>query len=93
MAFTEDLTVFFADFGDDATLDGVAVQVIGDMPGGPVNGLAAVEPQVQIATDSVPAAYQDLPLVISTGRMAGSWTVREHLPDGTGISLLLLQRA
>jgi hypothetical protein len=47
-------------------------------------------PQVQIASASVPAAYKGAALVISTGRGAGSYKVREHQPDGTGLSLLSL---
>ena len=34
MAFTEDMTPFFTDFGDAATLGGAAVRVIFDGPGG-----------------------------------------------------------
>jgi hypothetical protein len=90
VAFTEDLTPYFADFGDAATLAGVAVRVIFDGPGGTANGMTIEAPQVQIASASVPAAYKGAALVISTGRGAGSYKVREHLPDGTGLSLLSL---
>lgn len=90
MAFAEDLAPYFADFGDDATLAGVAVRVIFDGPGGQQGGLTIEAPQVQIASASVPAAYKGATLVISTGRGAGSYKVREHLPDGTGMSLLSL---
>lgn len=88
MAFTEDLAPFFADFGDAATLAGVAVRVIFDGPGGVSNGMTIEAPQVQIATASVPAAYKGATLIISTGRGAGTYKVREHQPDGTGLSLL-----
>lgn len=93
MAFAEDLTPYFADFGDDATLDGVAVRGIFDEPA-ITPGLAgiavgATEPQFQLPTASVPDAIYDLALVVPG---QGSFTVREHLPDGTGMSLLLLQR-
>ncbi len=90
MAFTEDLAPFFADFGDAATLAGVAVRVIFDGPGGTANGMTIEAPQVQIASASVPAAYKGATLVISAGRGAGTYKVREHLPDGTGMSLLSL---
>ncbi len=90
MAFTEDLTPYFADFGDAATLAGVAVRVIFDGPGGQQSGMTIEAPQVQIASVSVPAAYKGAALIISTGRGAGTYQVREHLPDGTGMSLLSL---
>jgi hypothetical protein len=92
MAFTEDLTPFFADFGDAGTLAGVAVRVIFDVPmeqqlAGA--GLMASVPQVQIATASVPSNVEGAALVIPQG----SYTVREHVADGTGLSLLLLRGA
>lgn len=93
MAFAEDLVPFFADFGDAATLAGVAVRVIFDGPGGTSGGMTIEAPQVQIASASVPAAYKGATLVVATGRGAGSYKVREHLPDGTGLSLLSLTKA
>jgi hypothetical protein len=90
VAFTEDLAPFFADFGDTATLAGAGVRVIFDGPGGTANGMTIEAPQVQIASASVPAAYKGALLVISSGRGAGTYKVREHLPDGTGMSLLSL---
>lgn len=93
MAFVENLGCYFADFGEPATLAGVAVRVIFDGPGGLQSGMTIEAPQVQIATASVPAAYKSAALVIATGRGAGSYKVREHLPDGTGMSLLSLTEA
>jgi hypothetical protein len=90
MAFVEDLTPYFADFGDAATLAGAAVRVIFDGPGGVLGGMTIEAPQVQIASSGVPAAYKGATLIISTGRGAGTYKVREHLPDGTGMSLLSL---
>lgn len=89
MAFVEDFTPFFADFGDAGTLDGVAVRVIFDTPteqqlAGP--GLLAAVPQVQIATASVPSSVVGLSLVIPQG----AYIVRERQDDGTGLSLLML---
>ncbi len=90
MAFVEDLTTLFADFGDAGTLDGAAVRVIFDQPTEQQLGevLSAV-PQVQIASASVPAAVEGKTLVIPQG----TYTVRQHIADGTGISLLLLRGA
>ncbi len=92
MAFTENLSLFFPQFGVDGTLDGQPVRVIFDAPTGqelPGSGMLAADPQVQIQTSQVPAQAYGLPLAIPQG----NFTVREHLPDGTGMSLLTLQRA
>lgn len=91
MAFAETLTPFFADFGVDGTLAGQPVRVIFDAPADQMlgGGLIAQVPQVQIASASVPADAEGLALVIP----AGSYTVREHLPDGTGLSVLRLTKA
>lgn len=92
MAFAEALQPFFGDFGDPATLAGVAVRVIFDGPGAVLAGITAETPVVQIASASVPASSQGALLVIATGQGAGTYKVREHLPDGTGLSLLALTR-
>lgn len=93
MSFSEDLSTFVADFGDVGTLDGASVQGIFDAPAvtpglGDITA-AAAEPQFQLPTASVPAAVFGKALVIPQG----SFTVREHIPDGTGMSLLLLTKA
>jgi hypothetical protein len=85
----ENLPAFAADFGDDGTLAGAPVRVIFDGPGVSADGVSATDPQVQLPTASVPADYYGAALVIPQG----SFTVREHLPDGTGWSLLLLSKA
>lgn len=92
MPFTEDLTPLFADFGDAGTLDGAPVRVIFDNPteqalGG--SGMAAVQPQAQIPTASVPASVVGKALVLPQG----NFTVRERVDDGTGLSLLMLTKA
>ena len=92
MAFVEDLTPYFADFGVDGTLHGAAVRVIFDAAVAPQlggAGMLAAGPQAQIATASVPASPAGKVLVIP----AGTFTVREHLPDGTGLSVLTLTKA
>lgn len=92
MAFVEDLAPYFADFGEVGTLAGEAVSVIFDaLPDQVLGGvgMAAPQPQVQIATASVPSSVEGAALVVA----AGSYTVREHIPDGTGMSLLMLTRA
>lgn len=93
MAFAEDLSIFIADFGDAGTLAGQPVRGIFDAPAA-TPGLgefaaAASEPQYQLPTTSVPASPRGATLVVPQG----SFKVREHLPDGTGMSLLLLTKA
>ncbi|MBK9362999.1 MAG: hypothetical protein IPM99_18795 [Rubrivivax sp.] len=90
MPFAEDLAPFFADFGDAGTLAGQPVRVIFDVPteqqlGG--MGVLSSVPQVQIATASVPSGVEGATLVIPQG----TYTVREHVADGTGLSLLMLR--
>ncbi|MEY2688241.1 MAG: hypothetical protein RL375_2439 [Pseudomonadota bacterium] len=88
MAFTESFTPYLADFGVDGTLDGAAVRVLFDTPVEQqlAPGMLSAVPQVQIATASVPAAVEGLTLVVP----AGTYTVRERIDDGTGMSLLML---
>lgn len=92
MAFAEDLTLFTADFGDDGTLAGAPVRGIFDAPGvAPLLGdvaVGAVDPQFQLPTVQVPASPTGAVLVLPQG----TFKVREHLPDGTGMSLLMLTR-
>lgn len=89
MAVAEDIAGYFDVFGVDATLSGNAVSVIYDQPIGVGDGVSAEGPQVQIATASVPSSVFQAALVIPG---QGSFEVREHLADGTGVSLLLLTR-
>ena len=89
MPFTEDLSIFLADFGVVATLAGRSVRGIFDQPTGTQLDMTASEPQFQLRTADVPAAIFGTTLVIPN---EGSFTVREALPDGTGMSLLLLTR-
>lgn len=92
MAFLEDLSIYFADFGEDATLDGQAVRVIFERPVQPDpvgGGIAAGAPQALIASTSVPAVFSGKPLVLASA----TYTVRNAYADGTGITLLELAAA
>lgn len=89
MALVEDFAAYGQAFGDEGTLAGAAVRVVFDGPGVNADGVSATDPQVQLPTASVPADYYGATLVIPQG----SFTVREHLPDGSGWSLLLLTKA
>lgn len=90
---TADLAaVFLTDFGVAATLAGRDVRVIFDNAGANAAGMTVQEPQVQIATASVPNPVHGQLLVVPQGTGYGNYTVREHIPDGTGMSLLILTR-
>jgi hypothetical protein len=89
MAFAETLSVFLADFGDAGTLAGQPVRGIFDAPGLSQLGIQAAEPQFQLPSASVPSSVFDTTLVIPQG----SFKVREAVPDGTGMTLLLLTKA
>jgi hypothetical protein len=93
MSFTEDLTPFFADFGDDGTLVGQPVRGIYDAayllaPMG-ASGISAAQPAFTLASASVPAQVFQALLVIPQG----SFKVIESQPDGTGVTVLILQKA
>jgi len=56
-------------------------------------GVAAAQPQYRMATAAVPDQVIDMPLQVQTPQGARSFTVRECMPDGTGLSLLKLSDA
>lgn len=92
MAFAEDLAPFFADFGVDGTLAGQPVRVIFDTPAREAFGVVSGEPACQLPTASVPTPVEHARLVVPLGEWYGNYTVRQHLPDGTGVSTLVLAR-
>lgn len=95
MAMTEDLTAFFstAEFAVQTTLAGVVVRgifdnayVLADVGGA---GMACTQPTLTLSTASVPASPVGLPLVVGSAQ----YLITAHEPDGTGISVLLLEAA
>ncbi|HEY0847400.1 MAG TPA: hypothetical protein VGE12_18670 [Noviherbaspirillum sp.] len=91
--FVEDLTTFFStdDFAVEATIDGAAVRGIFDNEhvvaiGG--SGMATTSPAFTMATASVPVAPVGKSLVYG----GTTYTVAAHQPDGTGVSVLALER-
>lgn len=77
----------------DATLAGLAVTGIFDAAYQSaevgLSGMASTQPGFTLASASVPAGVTGLVLV----HAGVSYTVVEHQPDGTGVSVLLLERA
>ncbi len=93
MPFAENMAPFFADFGLDCVLAGSTVRAIFDAPGQVqplgIAGMATVMPQITLPTASVPAAPVGVPVDVPG---QGRFQVAEHQPDGTGVSVLLLER-
>lgn len=90
--FTEDLPLYFADFGVDATLNGGAVRGVFDNAyalGSVGVGMAGTQPVFTLATASVGADPVGQALLVG----ADTYTVAAHEPDGTGLSRLLLEVA
>lgn len=93
MAFVEDFTVFFADFGVPATPSvGPPITVIFDRAymqamGGNEAAISGTQP-VALALDSDVAALQAgvSTIVINSN----TYTVQDVQPDGTGMSTLIL---
>lgn len=93
MAFTEDFTVFFADFGVTATPDvGADVTVIFDRAhiealGGGISGTQPVA--LAVSADVSSWSSNGTKLTIA----GTAYTLRDIQPDGTGLSLLILEAA
>lgn len=89
--FTEDFSTYFAEFGSDATLGGAAVRGVFDnayaLGNVGVVGMAGSQPMFTLPTASVPAD----PVGQSLGMGSAVYEVVEHRPDGTGISVLVLE--
>lgn len=91
MAFSEDLTTFFADFATAATLGAVAVVgIFEEAPvlafGGAVGGS---DPRFTLKTSDLPADPRTVTLTIG----ARVFNVRDWSNDGTGLSVLELETA
>lgn len=91
--FAEDLSTFLADFGVACTVAGSAVQAIFDngyaLGAVGVVGVAGSQPSLTLPTASVPANPVGSAAVVS----GANYLVAAHEPDGTGMSLLLLEAA
>ena len=93
--FAEDLSAFFnpGEMASTVTLNGVSVAAVFDAAYalGTVGsyGMATTQPTLTLPSASVPANPVGK-AVVANGK---SYTVAAHEPDGTGISLLLLELA
>jgi hypothetical protein len=93
MAFVEDFTVFFTDFGVAATPDaGEPITVIFDRAhiealGGGISGTQPVALVVSADASSLAPNSSTLEIAGTTYR------VLDKQPDGTGLSLLVLEEA
>lgn len=91
--WVENTAAFLADFAVSCTLAGATVQAIFDngYAAGAVGviGVASSQPSLTLATASVPANPVGSAVVVS----GASYLVAAHEPDGTGMSLLLLEAA
>ena len=88
----EDLSAFVTDFGLDATLSGATVRGIFDVQyerGDIGIGMASTQPAFTTLTANVVGEAVGQLLVIN----GTSYYVAAHEPDGTGMSLLLLEVA
>ncbi len=89
---TEDLAPFFADFAVNATVNGAAVRGIFDNGfalGSVGIGMAGTQPTLRLRTADVTAD----PVGQAVSVNAVAYTVAAHEPDGTGVSVLMLERA
>ena len=99
--FVEDLTPFFSAESvgvSIATVGGVAgvgVQYSGPYAPGNVGalGMASSQPSITLPDTAVPAGPVGTAVVITAGHGLGSYLVAEHQPDGSGISMLVLELA
>lgn len=99
--FVEDLAPFF-----DAESVGVSIATVGGVVGVGVQfsgayalgnvgnlGMASSQPAITLPDSAVPADPVGSAVVITQGNGLGSYLVAEHQPDGSGISVLLLEAA
>lgn len=77
------------------TLAGAPISGMFDGPyaAGVGGAIAGALPQLALATSLVPAAWEGEALHITEGQGIGSYTIRNHQPDGLGMSILELELA
>lgn len=98
MAFDEDTSLFFDTddgFAVLATFKGETISVIVDddyytVPGEEVD-ISSSQLAAHCRTEDVVTAAQDDTLTIEEGDHAGSYTITNVRPDGTGVTILALE--
>ena len=93
MAIKECLSIFFADWGTTVTLAGKDVVAIFDAAAltarvGP-SGMEVTQPAITLQTADVPPAWLRASCVVPG---VGSFRAMDHDPDGTGMSVLWLEK-
>jgi len=86
--FAENHAAFFTDFGVDATLNAVAVRVIFDAAYVDPLGVESSGPVATLPTADAATAAHGQTLIVS----GTTYKIRGIEPDGTGITLLRLER-
>mgnify|MGYP001403029669 CR=1 FL=1 len=86
--FTENLAPFFSDFASAATLDGASVSGIFDNQYIDTLGIASRQPMFTLPTADAAAATTSSVLVVE----GVTYRVRSIEPDGTGVTMLMLER-
>lgn len=56
-------------------------------------GMAATAPAVTVPTSAVPRPFSGIAVEVTYLGAVTRWKAAEHHPDGTGLSVLLLERA
>ena len=56
------------------------------------NGMAATAPAITVPTGAVPSSFSGTPVTVVSAGGTSYWTMAEHHPDGTGLSVVLLER-
>lgn len=86
--FAESLAPFFSDFATVATLDGASVRGIFDSQYVDPLGIASRQPMFTLPTSAAASATQASVLVVE----GVTYRVRTIEPDGTGVTVLMLER-
>ena len=90
---TEDLAPFFADFATTATIGGAAVPVIFDnawaLAAVGFAGMSGTGPSALVMTARLAADPIGVACVINSV----TYSIATHEPDGTGLSLIRLERS
>lgn len=89
MAFVESLPGFFVDFGVTATIGAASVRGIFDTPSAEMLGIGGSDPTFTCATADVVSVAAGQAVTIN----AVAYTVTAVKPDGTGLTVLHLDKA